>query len=603
MSYLLQLIPTRAGYARENAALAGDGPPPRLDRMIVGGGTPLADPASATAANIGPVLATSVQSVRMVHSADAITGEAGFPEVGTYTITWAALLFDDGTPAAYGGLTAPFEKGDGWAYSLEWVLSRTGVGDLALTVNIVDVNALAENVAARALDSIERQTGGIVAAHVTPIGRAMHHVLRDGNPLMQLELFVPSQSLRAFEQMTATGLVAGDDSLDLANQTDTALDGDYVITGNGHTETVRVSKNLELGRRRLVGDLQYTYPAATISRTTWAVGTGEAVAAAGGVYYSKPLPLADNARTHRVIVRAQTAAGAPDVAMRANSGGGYVAGTLVNARPAADGSAGYSDYLFDVVCADNTGHLRVTTPVDTRVRSVVLASAEQMTRVVGAPILSLGGPGAVPGQPTIVNIYATSYLSGGSISGFLVSHAGQVHVVQAVNNSGSIALTFAGDVGDHQMLRASAIDMLGNYSDDRRIDVPLVSRAGWAVEQAVSGIGTMDVPAGVCVIEFAGAGSSGSQYRLSSSSRLGLTENSGSGVNEWSSVITSVSLTPGAPGEATTASIQGQPIIRFAGGAVGMPAAQSLKQHTLAGDAPVSIAYNVPPGGSLTIRW
>ena len=57
MSYLLQLIPTRAGYALENAALAGDGPAPKLDRMIVGGGTPLADPASATADNIGPVLA------------------------------------------------------------------------------------------------------------------------------------------------------------------------------------------------------------------------------------------------------------------------------------------------------------------------------------------------------------------------------------------------------------------------------------------------------------------------------------------------------------------------------------------------------------------
>lgn len=376
MSHLLQLIPTRAGYALENAALAGDGPAPRLDRMIVGGGTPLADPASATAANIGTPLAVSVQAVRMVHSADAITGDAGFPEAGTYTITWAALLFDDGTPAAYGAFTAPFEKGAGWAYSLEWVLSRTGVGNLSLTVNIVDVNALAENVAASALDSIERQTGGIVAAHVTPIARAMQHVLRDGSPLMHLELFADPYNLRGGNALAISGVIAGDDSIDLAESTETMLSGDYLIFGGGNTETVRLLANLELGRRRLQSDILHTYPTATLSRTNWTITAGEAITGAGQVYYSKPLPLADNARTHRVIIRALSAAAAPVVAMRSDSSGDYSAGTLKNTRPAADGSADYSDYLYDVVCGDGVGHLRITTPAATRVRAIVLASVE-----------------------------------------------------------------------------------------------------------------------------------------------------------------------------------------------------------------------------------
>lgn len=377
MSYLLQLIPTRAGYALENAALAGDGPAPKLDRMIVGGGTPLADPASATADNIGPVLATSVQAVRMVHSADAITGDAGFPEAGTYTITWAALLFDDGTPAAYGAFTAPFEKGAGWAYSLEWVLSRAGVGDLALTINIIDINALRQQLYNAVRADLDANNLGIAETRIKPVERAMHHVLRDGNPLMHLDLFADPYNLRGGPALAISGVIAGDDSIDLAEHTETLLSGDYLIFGSGNTETVRLLANLELGRRRLQSDILHTYPTATLSRTNWTITAGEAIAAAGQVYYSKPLPLSDNSRTQRVIIRALSAAAAPVVAMRADAGGEYIDGVLVNTRPAADGSAGYSDYLYDVRCTDAIGHLRITTPAATRVRAVVVASVER----------------------------------------------------------------------------------------------------------------------------------------------------------------------------------------------------------------------------------
>lgn len=377
MSYLLQLIPTRAGYALENAAQAGDGPAPRLDRMIVGGGAPLSDPASATADNIGMPLAVSVQAMRMAHSADAITGEAGFPEAGTYTITWAALLFDDGTPAAYGAFTAPFEKGAGWAFSLEWVLSRAGVGDLALTVNILDINALRAQLYNAVRADLDANNLGIAETRIKPVERAMHHVLRDGNPLMHLELFADPYNLRGGNALAISGVIAGDDSIDLAEHTETLLSGDYLIFGGGNTETVRLLANLELGRRRLQSDILHTYPTATLSRTNWTITAGEAIAAAGQVYYSKPLALADNSRTQRVIIRALSAAAAPIVAMRADAGGGYIDGMLVNTRPAADGSAGYSDYLYDVRCTDAVGHLRITTPAATRVRAVVVANIER----------------------------------------------------------------------------------------------------------------------------------------------------------------------------------------------------------------------------------
>ncbi|MCK6435965.1 glycine-rich domain-containing protein [Rivihabitans pingtungensis] len=398
-----------------------------------------------------------MQAVRMVHSADAITGEAGFPEAGTYTITWAALLFDDGTPAAYGAFTAPFEKGAGWAYSLEWVLSRAGVGDLALTVNIIDTNAISYNIQQHALTAVLGEANSVINEAMSPLERAMRFTWEDGSQRFEAELFSPRFTLHDSAPIAIRGVVAGDDSLDLAEHTDTLTSGDYMIFNASHAEPVRILANLELGRRRVVNNLQYTYPNATLARSNWTINAGEAVCQAGGVYFARRLRLVEG-DVHRVYIRALTAAGAPQLAWRAD-GGEFATSPLVSQR-LVDNT--WTDYGFEVPAGEYF-YLRVQTPQETRIRGILACNTLRGSRVIAPPVLT--GSQAVPGQPVSLLASAQSRLVGGSIARFDVTCGGVFSQHSASNNSAVITLTFHGAIGETRSLVVVAVDDMGNRSD------------------------------------------------------------------------------------------------------------------------------------------
>ena len=80
---MITLRTTAAGRAALNAALAGDGPAPVLDRMAIGGGTP-PDPATVTAADIAAQqLQSAVQLAIAQHSSDIISGDAVNCRIGS----------------------------------------------------------------------------------------------------------------------------------------------------------------------------------------------------------------------------------------------------------------------------------------------------------------------------------------------------------------------------------------------------------------------------------------------------------------------------------------------------------------------------------------
>lgn len=110
-------------------------------------------------------------------------------------------------------------------------------------------------------------------------------------PARTPRIWTPQFRLRAADAVRVVGVIAGDDSLDLAEHTGTLQDGDYVLFDGANSEIVRLRANLDLGRRRLVGDIKHTYPTATLSRTNWLITAGQATAMAGWVYHSDTLRL------------------------------------------------------------------------------------------------------------------------------------------------------------------------------------------------------------------------------------------------------------------------------------------------------------------------
>ncbi|PXX81379.1 hypothetical protein, partial [Rivihabitans pingtungensis] len=265
----LILTPTHAGMDRENTALANGEPLPKVARVVVGTGVPHTDPATATA-----LVAPRAQSVQLAItrlSDTAIQINAGIDKTGAYAITEVGLELADGTLYAYGTLMPPagFFKGEGIALELPCVLSRSNLGQLTVDWNILDVNALAENIKNLALDAFTSEASPIIADLVSPLEQAVRYSWEDGIQRFEMELFSPRFTLRDSAPIAISGVVAGDDSLDLAEHTDTLTSGDYVIFNASHAEPVRILANLELGRRRVVNNLQYTYPNATLARSNW----------------------------------------------------------------------------------------------------------------------------------------------------------------------------------------------------------------------------------------------------------------------------------------------------------------------------------------------
>ncbi|PXX81380.1 hypothetical protein, partial [Rivicola pingtungensis] len=218
----------------------------------------------------------------------------------------------------------------------------------------------------------------------------------------------------------------------------------------------RILANLELGRRRVVNNLQYTYPNATLARSNWTINAGEAVCQAGGVYFARRLRLVEG-DVHRVYIRALTAAGAPQLAWRAD-GGEFATAPLVSQRLV---DSTWTDYGFDVPAGEYF-YLRVQTPLATRIKSMVACNTLHEVRVLTAPVIV--GQQAVPGQPVSLLASAQSRLVGGHIARFDVSRDGVLSQWPASNNSAVITLTFQGAIGETRSLVVVAVDDLGNRS-------------------------------------------------------------------------------------------------------------------------------------------
>lgn len=276
-----------------------------------------------------------------------------------------------------------------------------------------------------------------------------------------------NSGLRAADAVRVVGVIAGDDSLDLAEHTEILQDGDYVLFDSANSEIVRLRANLDLGRRRLVGDIQHTYPTATLSRTNWLITAGQATAMAGQVYHSDTLRLHRDGTEIRIVIRAATD-DAPVVSLRwgehidpAAPVNDYTAAVLDQVLPVS-GQPAMSDYIYLAHTAGEFAALRVVAAAEMRCTMISVQADWGINVLISAP--EIEGDAAVPGQPVSLLANAQSRLVGGSIARFDVTRDGVLSQWPASKNSAVITLTFQGAIGETRSLVVVAVDDLGNRS-------------------------------------------------------------------------------------------------------------------------------------------
>ncbi|HYH17487.1 MAG TPA: hypothetical protein VD995_02615 [Azospirillum sp.] len=153
------------------------------------------------------------------------------------------------------------------------------------------------------------------------------------------ELFAGRYVLRDIPALGGVATVAGDDSVDVSSTAPLRVGEAYAIaTGAGLAAVVQVAEILSPTRFRASADVAVTVAGGTLSRTTWAVGAGFAMAAPGSVYLSQPVDVLRYYDDGRIVIRRDATDGALTVATRAPGGGAWVPATLLDVTEAAPGT-------------------------------------------------------------------------------------------------------------------------------------------------------------------------------------------------------------------------------------------------------------------------
>lgn len=154
------------------------------------------------------------------------------------------------------------------------------------------------------------------------------------------ELFADAPYIwRDIDPRAVIQTVAGDESVDVDSTAGLRVGDAYVIRDDdGGTEVVEVSEILSPQRFRATAILAKSRDATgTLSRTSWIVNAGHALAQDGGVLYSRPIRVLRYDDSGRVILRRDAGDGVIALAVRdAATGGAWTDGPLLTSTAAAD---------------------------------------------------------------------------------------------------------------------------------------------------------------------------------------------------------------------------------------------------------------------------
>ncbi len=165
-----------------------------------------------------------------------------------------------------------------------------------LKARIDEAVAAQSTVAGRVL-SLEASSAGSV-------GRAVPLSWEYSDKGFDFELFAAGFEWRDMTPVTVAQTVAGDESVDVSSTAELQVGATYVIyTATGVAHTVTVDAILSPVRFRATEEMTASLSGATLSRTSWKVEPGRALAADRAVMYSRPIKTLRLYADGRVVIR------------------------------------------------------------------------------------------------------------------------------------------------------------------------------------------------------------------------------------------------------------------------------------------------------------
>lgn len=362
------------------------------------------------------------------------------------------------------------------------------------------------------LAGFEDRLEGVEITSSEALDRAMRLNWLYGSSRMALELFTPAWSLRDMDAIAVTSAVAGDDSLDVESTTSLQVGQEYILAGANGFETVKVSQILTARRIRIAGVLAATYDAqATLARTNWGVTLGEAAAADGSVYFSKPINLAGTLGNHLVVIRRTASVAKLRLFYIDANNPAWKEATLLQQVATGVTDTGMADYTFQVPATGDfrlkvlvTGgaiklrHLAAVTGKPTTLSAAGITDAYTKaetdaglasvprTRVITTPTIS-GSTSVTPGTNFTLTAISASRLTGATVASFdwTKPDGSKVNTV-ASNSAASLTLQVSGAIGDTRTLQVEAIDSDGNRSAARTVVISITSNNAPSMDKFAS---------------------------------------------------------------------------------------------------------------------
>jgi hypothetical protein len=161
------------------------------------------------------------------------------------------------------------------------------VGTADLYSSIAESEELLSSVAI-ALDSIQN----LESSKFKYVYYALMLSWRYGFPRFAFELFTRNFTFADnFQAVDVIETIAGDDSIDVTDTSGVEVNGTYVIwdSESGNCKPVTVKKILSDKRLVLYADEQLSRVEGVLTKNTWTIDNGAAIAKAGSMYITKPL--------------------------------------------------------------------------------------------------------------------------------------------------------------------------------------------------------------------------------------------------------------------------------------------------------------------------
>lgn len=163
-----------------------------------------------------------------------------------------------------------------------------------------------------------------------------------GGDRFAYELFTTDYTLADTVAIPGVSTVAGDDSVDISSTALVVTGREYIIDSGAGAVAITAGEVFSATRFKATAPIQVSVVGATLRRTNWTMGSGQAAAGNGRVYLSRPLDLGVVDADKALVVRRGDNDAALSVLFRDATHAAWTSAPLTEARPAVAVALGAS---------------------------------------------------------------------------------------------------------------------------------------------------------------------------------------------------------------------------------------------------------------------